>query len=109
MLGPHQKALLETGREVSRQEWRDAKSADLALAAEQRAQRRPFRTAPRRYLSPAHTTAAMAELMATRAAIDGSCSERDLAVAGFSTDEITRYGSAAQMLAAAITRDRVTA
>lgn len=109
MLGPRQKALLETGRDVGRQEWRGAKSADLALAAEQRAQWRPFRTAPRRYLSPAHATAAMAELMATRAAVDGSCSEQDLHIAGFSADEVTRYGSAAQMLAAAITRDRVTA
>jgi hypothetical protein len=114
MLGPHQKAIIESGRvdDVTRAEWRGAKAADRAeRRAEMRGDRpiRAARIAPRRFPSPAHCIAAMAELMALRAAVDGSCGEQDLRCAGFSAAEIATHGEAAQVMAAAWTRDRVAA
>jgi hypothetical protein len=114
MLGPHQKAIVESGRvdDVTRAEWRAAKAADADEVIQAMRGERPIRAAriaPRRFLSPAHCIAAMAELMALRAAIDGSCGEQDLRCAGFSAAEIAAHGEAAQVMAAAWTRDRVAA
>ena len=106
LIGPDQKALLQSGRvDIGRAEWRTAKEADAPTVKAMRTARVQFRA----FGTPEQKTAAMAQLMATRAAIDGSCGEHDLRIAGFSTDDVKRYGEAAQNLAAAICRDKVAA
>lgn len=60
----------------------------------------------RRWPSSDALVAAMARLMVDRAAIDGACSESDLACAGFTKPERLKHAEAAQRRAAAIVADR---
>lgn len=66
----------------------------------------PVAKPKRRFPSADALIAAMARLMAERAAVDGACSERDLACAGFTEAERAKHGPAAQRRAAALVADR---
>lgn len=60
----------------------------------------------RRFRDEDHAVAVMARLMADRAGADESCSERDLACAGFTAAEIARFEERARAKAAVILADR---
>jgi len=96
--------LLETGHDIGRAAWLEAKALDAAAAL-------THRPAPRvkRLSSGARCAAEMGRVMADRVAATGACSEDDLFTAGFTTAQIAQHREAAMQVALRYGADREAA